>query len=50
MTTPASGAPPEVSDCQVGADCNCTGGLDAGDPVCTVLRLIGGLSPDPCLP
>jgi hypothetical protein len=29
-------------------DCNCNGGLDAGDPICVVLRLIGALSPDPC--
>jgi len=31
-------------------DCNCSGSLDAGDPVCAVLRLIGAFEPDSCGP
>ncbi|TFH22403.1 MAG: hypothetical protein E4H03_08490 [Myxococcales bacterium] len=35
-------------DCTCGANCNCNGGLDAGDPICTILRIVRMLPSDPC--
>ena len=35
--------------CQLYGDCNCSGGLDAGDPVCAVLRLIDGFAAKNCI-
>jgi len=42
------GQAPAGSDCSCAADCNCTAATEASDPICTVLRLIDGFSPDTC--
>lgn len=42
------GDDPAAADCSCAADCNCVGGLEASDPTCTILRLLGGYEQDPC--
>jgi hypothetical protein len=44
-----AGRPPPGADCSCAADCNCTGGTEASDPVCIALRAAGVLATDPCV-
>lgn len=44
-----AGTPPANADCSCAADCNCTGGTEASDPVCTALRATDALAADSCV-